>query len=123
MINLCDIASKDLAKILKLLRQKEVLEAEMMMVMRDAEKRDRSSAGVRAMRRPRKAQPVLRDVIVGILAAAKKPMTVAEIYKASVATGYLWESKEPINALNVKMYTDKTFKKVAPGKFVVRKKG
>jgi len=49
-------------------------------------------------------------------------MSVADIYEASLKTGYQWRSKQPMNALNVKMYTDRTFKKAGPGKFVLRKK-
>jgi len=47
-------------------------------------------------------------------------MSVVEIYEAGLKTGYQWRSKNPINALNVKMYTDKTFKKASPGMFVMR---
>ena len=47
-------------------------------------------------------------------------MSVQELYEASLEEGYQWRSQEPINALNVKMYTDRTFKKAAPGQFVLR---
>ncbi len=47
-------------------------------------------------------------------------MSVAEIYEATMEAGYMWRSKKPINALNVKIYTDDTFLKAAPGKFVLR---
>jgi hypothetical protein len=80
------------------------------------------SVSVRNMRMPRSSQPSLRDLISGILQKAGKPMTVSEVYEASLAEGYQWRSQEPVNALNVKMYTDKTFKKASPGKFVLRKK-
>lgn len=66
-------------------------------------------------------QPSLRDLISGILRRCKTPMSVSEIYKATLATRYHWRSQDPINALNVKMYTDKTFKKVSPGRFTIRK--
>lgn len=47
-------------------------------------------------------------------------MSVHAIYEATLLAGYHWRSGEPINALNVKMYTDPTFKKAAPGRFVLR---
>jgi hypothetical protein len=121
MINLNDLHADDLKKILKIRQKVEVLEIEMANVLKRAEKRDPSlSVSVRNMRIPRKAQPSLRDMIRGILEKAGKPLSVSEIYEASLGLGYQWRSQEPINALNVKMYTDKTFKKASPGQFVVR---
>jgi hypothetical protein len=122
MINLGEIPSKDLAKIVKLLQKKEGYEKQMIKIIQEAEKRPSPTAALRNMRVPRNAQPSLRDMIAGILEKASKPMSVAEIFEASLATGYHWRSKQPINALNVKMYTDDTFKKASPGRFVLRKK-
>ncbi len=48
-------------------------------------------------------------------------LSVQDIYEATLLAGYHWRSQEPMNALNVKMYTDKTFKKVSPATFVLRK--
>jgi hypothetical protein len=62
-------------------------------------------------------------MITGILKKAGSPMTVAEIYEASLETGYMWRSRNPISALNVKIYTDETFKRAAPGKFALRGDG
>jgi hypothetical protein len=71
---------------------------------------------------PRRRQPSLRELISGILGKAKKPLSVADTYEATLVQDYHWRSGDPINALNVKMYTDPTFKKVSPGRFVLRKK-
>ncbi len=123
MINLSDIPSKDLAKILKLKRQMEVYEAQIVKILKAAEENGPPLASsVRRKHMPRNAQPKLRDLIAGILQKSGKPMSVAEVYDASIGTGYMWRSQRPINALNVKMYTDDTFTKVAPGRFVLRKK-
>jgi hypothetical protein len=124
MINLNELSSEDLEKILQLRRQMEAIELEIVEVIENAKKKELSlGITVRNMQLPRKAQPSLRDLISGILEKAGTPMTVQEIYDASLLTGYQWHSQEPINALNVKIYTDKTFKKTSPGRFVLRKKG
>jgi len=121
MINLSELNAKDIQKILKLRQKIEVIEQEMAKIIKNAEKHTTPlSVAVRHMRIPRNSQPSLREMITGVLTKAGKPLSVAEIYEASVASGYHWRSREPMNALNVKMYTDETFKKVAPGRFVVR---
>ncbi|MEI6148669.1 MAG: HTH domain-containing protein [bacterium] len=121
MLNLNELHAKDLQKIVGIRKKIEVLELEMAEVLKQAEKRAPSlSVSIRNMRMPRKSQPSLRDLIRGILEKAAKPMTVSELYEASLVEGYQWRSQEPINALNVKMYTDRTFKKMSPGRFVVR---
>jgi hypothetical protein len=123
MLNLNELHATDLAKIVKIRKKIEVLELAMAEVLKTAEKRAPSlSVSVRNLRMPRKSQPSLRNLISGILEKAAKPMTVSEIYEASLVEGYQWRSQEPINALNVKMYTDRTFKKSSPGHFVLRKK-
>jgi hypothetical protein len=123
MLNLNELHATDLMKIVKIREKIEVLEEEMAKVLKAAGKRiPPLSVSVRNMRMPRSSQPSLRDLISGILQKAGKPMTVSEVYEASLAEGYQWRSQEPVNALNVKMYTDKTFKKASPGKFVLRKK-
>ena len=68
----------------------------------------------------RRAQPTLRELVTTILTKAGRPLSVHEIYEASLTEGYQWRSQDPINALNVKMYTDRSFKKDAPGQFVLR---
>jgi len=121
MINLNELHSEDLKSILKLRRKIEALELQMADILAKAQKREPPlSVSIRSMRLPRTAQPSLRDLVAGILEKAGRPMSVAKIYEASVAEGYQWRSREPINALNVKMYTDRTFKKIAPGQFVLR---
>lgn len=122
MVNLNELRADDLAKILTLRRKIEILEREMAKILKTAQKREPAlSVSVRNMRVPRAAQPSLRDLVSEILRKAKEPMSVQEIYAASLDAGYQWRSQEPTNALNVKMYTDRTFKKVAPGQFVMRK--
>lgn len=122
MVNLSELSATDIDKILKIRRKIEILEQQMAKVVRDAERRGPSlNVAIRHMRLPRHSQPSLRDIITSILVKAGTPMTVSEIYEASISNGYHWRSREPMNALNVKMYTDKTFKKVAPGKFALRK--
>jgi hypothetical protein len=121
MINLSDLSSGDMKKILNLRRKIELLEQEMAKVLKAAERKGPSlGVNVRHMRIPRNAQPNLREMISNILQKSDKPLSVGEIYEASIQGGYQWRSKEPINALNVKMYTDKTFKKMAPGRFSLR---
>lgn len=122
MLNLSELSASDMGKILKLRQKIEVLEQQMAEVIRQAERKPSSvNIAVRHLRIPRNAQPSLREVISSILQAAGKPLSVAEIYEASIRNGYHWRSKDPTNALNVKMYTDHAFKKVAPGRFVLRK--
>ncbi len=121
MVNLNELCSDDLKKIMMLRQKIELLETEMAAILKKAEKRPTPlSVTVRNMRLPRKAQPSLRDMISNILTEAGKPMSVHDIYDASVAGGYQWRSQDPINALNVKMYTDRSFKKDSPGLFVLR---
>jgi hypothetical protein len=121
MINLNELRADDLKKIMQIRQKIEILEIEMAAILRKAQKREPPlSVSIRNMRLPRKAQPSLRDLISDILAEAGRPMSVQEIYEASLKGGYQWRSQEPINALNVKMYTDRTFKKAAPGLFVIR---
>lgn len=123
MINLNELSSRDLAKILRLRQKMEVHAIQIARILKTAEKKQPPvEVSSRHMRLPRGTQPDLRSLITGILETAGTPMSVPEIYEASLKTGYLWRSQEPINALNVKMYTDKTFKKASPGRFVLRNK-
>jgi hypothetical protein len=122
MINLNELRSEDLAKLVKIREKIEVLDAELIAAFKESEKRVRKETATRALQVPVKGQPRLRDVITGILKTAGRPLSVQEIYEASLATGYVWRSKEPIGALNVSIYTDRTFKKVAPRTFELRKK-
>ena len=121
MINLNELRSDDLKRIMQIRQKIEVLETEMAAILKKAQKREPPlSVSIRNMRLPRKAQPSLRELISLILTKADRPLSVQEIYEASLGEGYQWRSQEPINALNVKMYTDRTFKKAAPGQFVLR---
>jgi len=123
MFNLNDLTAKELKQVLKLRQKIEAIERQMGDVLKGAQKRKPTLAvAIRSLALPRKAQPNLRDLIGGILAKATEPMSVPEIYDASLAAGYQWRSQDPINALNVKMYTDNVFKKVAPGRFLLRRK-
>lgn len=123
MLNLTQLNSQELGRILQLRQQMEVCETEMASILAHAKKRAPPLAvSARNLRQPHKTQPSLRDLISGILKKADTPMTVHEIYEASLETGYQWNSQNPINALNVKMYVDKTFKKAAPGRFVLQEK-
>lgn len=124
MINLNELLADDLKKIMQIRQKIELLEVEMAAILKKAQKREPPlSVSIRSMRLPRKAQPSLRELISSILTEAGRPMSVQEIYEASLTHGYQWRSQEPINALNVKMYTDRTFKKAAPGQFVLRSAG
>lgn len=121
MINLNELRADDLKKIMQIRHKIEMLEIEMAAILKKAQKREPPlSVSIRNMRLPRKAQPSLRALISTILTEAGRPLSVQEIYEASLNSGYQWRSQEPINALNVKMYTDRTFKKAAPGQFVLR---
>jgi hypothetical protein len=123
MLNLNELHSSDLMKLLAIKKKIDVLELELAKALKKAAIRlPQLTVTVRKMKMSRSSQPSVRALISGILQKADAPMTVSEIYEASLKTGYQWRSQEPINALNVKLYTDKTFKKIAPGKFVMRKK-
>jgi hypothetical protein len=119
-MNLSQLNSSDIRQVLALRKQIEALEDKMLAIVHNAQKRKPSeAAALRGL--ARRQQPSLRELITTILKQAKKPMSVQDIYEGSLVAGYHWRSQEPINALNVKMYTDKTFKKVSPGRFVLRK--
>jgi hypothetical protein len=122
VINLNELSSKDLAKLVKIREKIEALEAELTVAFNKGEKRVQKETATRALQEPLKGQPKLRAVITGILKTAGRPLSVQEVYEASLATGYVWRSKKPINALNVSIYTDRTFKKVAPRTFDLRMK-
>ena len=120
-MNLHDLNSGDIKQILKLREKIEALERQITAIIREAQKR-RPQDVLSGLPLPRKPQPSLRDLVSGILGKSDKPMSVPEIYEATLVEGYQWRSQEPINALNVKMYTDRTFKKVSPGLFVLRRR-
>lgn len=124
MIDIRVLTPDDLIKICNLRQKIAVIETAIGEILAEAERRPPSiSMQVRSLNRPRSSQPSLRDMISAVLQAEGAPMSVPQIYEASLKTGYHWRSGEPINALNVKMYTDKTFKKAAPGRFVLRDPG
>jgi len=118
-MNLNELNSDDVRKILKIRQKIEALEQELLTIARQAQKRKPTDASsLRGL--PRRQQPSLRELVGTILRKSTKPMSVQDIYEATLISGYHWRSQEPINALNVKMYTDRTFKKIAPGQFVLR---
>ena len=118
MISLFQLTSEDLKKLLVLAEQREALQLELETILAGCEIRSPKPSLPRIIPR----QPLLNEMISGILQESDRPMTVREIYEASLEKGYVWRSGSPINALNVKMYTDTLFKKTSPGHFVLRKK-
>lgn len=119
-MNLLELTSADLKRILAIRLEIEKYDKQLLAVYEKAKRRPKSERG-KGHITPRK-QPSLRELVSDILRKAKKPLSVPDIYEASLLEGYHWRSQEPINALNVKMYTDKTFRKASPGLFVLRKK-
>ena len=119
------LTSADLKRALALKRQIERHERQIAAIIAKA-----GAAADCGIRRNRHAvalcgggqQPSLRDLISGILRQAKAPMSVQDIYEATLVADYRWRSREPMNALNVKLYTDPTFKKVSPGHFALRRR-
>ncbi len=121
MLDIRQLNPDDILKLYKLRQKLAVIETEIGDVLAAAMSRPPPlSAQLCDSGFPRPAQPSLRAVLSGILKKAEAPLTVAEIYEATLMTGYRWRSRNPINALNVKMYTDKTFKVASPGRFVLR---
>ena len=118
MISLSQIPSAELKKLITLATKKEALEWELEALLKRAKKnipsRPQKKLGV--------AQPLLRDLIRDILKAAKKPMTTRDIYLGTLKKGYVWKSKNPRNALHVKMAMDWTFEKIRPGLWRVRER-
>jgi len=118
MISLNEIPSSTLKEIIALVEKREKLEREMETILKKAKpnipppSKTRKNLGI--------AQPSLTVLITAILTEAQKPMTVQEIYQAGLEKGYQWRSGNPINALNVKMYTSKAFRKSSPGYFEMR---
>ena len=119
-MNLATLSSADLKRMLAIKVKIEKYEKELLAVYEKAKRRPPAKRG-KSARIPPQQQPSLRDLVSGILRKAKKPLSVHQIYEATLLEGYHWRSREPINALNVKMYTDKTFKKASPGMFVLRR--
>ena len=52
---------------------------------------------------------------------SKKPLHISEIISALKAKRFPFKAKNPRNGLTVLLYTDKTFQKVKPGYFTVKK--
>ena len=118
-MNFAALSSADLKRMLIIKLAIEKYEKELLAVYEEAKRRPPAKMG--KGRVPPPQQPSLRELISDILRKAKKPLSVQDIYEASLMAGYHWRSGDPINALNVKMYTDKTFKKASPGMFVLRR--
>ena len=120
MIGLNTIPSATLKEIITLVEKREKLEREMETILKKAK------ANIPPAPKPRTnlgiAQPLLKDLITEILTEANRPMSVQEIYEAGLKKGYQWRSGNPVNALNVKMYTTRAFRKVSPGYFELRGK-
>jgi hypothetical protein len=114
------LTSADLKRMLAIRLQIEQYDKQLLAIYARAKSRPRSSAFSLQSSASILRQPSLRDLITGILRKSKKPMSVHAIYEATLLAGYHWRSGDPMNALNVKMYTDPTFKKVSPGRFVLR---
>lgn len=72
-------------------------------------------------KRGQKKRLTRREMVVEVLSKAKKPLNLDEIVKGLIAKGYPVKSKNPKRLLSVTVYTGKTFKKVKPGYFTVRK--
>ena len=65
----------------------------------------------------------MREALVAVLGQAGKPLKVPAIHQALVARHFLMKSKDPKKLIGVRLYTDrKTFRKVKPGYFTLRKK-
>ncbi len=52
---------------------------------------------------------------------SRKALTKPEILEAIKKTGYKFATKNPMNSINVLLYTGKTFKKADGGKFILAK--
>lgn len=115
---LSKLTSDDLKEMLHIRLRIERYEAELVAIHAQARKRPKPTTAQRGLYT---RQPSLTELISRILRKNKKPMSVQEIYEASLLEEYHWRSQDPINALNVKMYTDPTFKKVSPGRFMMRR--
>ena len=63
--------------------------------------------------------PTLKDVMTQVLTQSKRPLNLDEIIEGMRKKGVKFKSKNPKHSLDVRMYTDKTFKKVKPGYFTV----
>ena len=120
MINLNSIPSTALKEIITLVERREKMEREMENILKKAK------ANIPPTPKPRKnlciAHPLLKDLVTEILTETNRPMSIQEIYEAGLRKGYQWRSGNPINALNVKMYTTRAFRKVSPGYFEMRVK-
>lgn len=125
------LISSQIAQLLKIRRRIEALDAQRSSLLALMEKVIRRRAPVgkhaapkskrRAGRRHGLRKSVLRDALTGVLARAGKPLRVAEMRHALLAAGFKFKSKDPLKSLGVRLYTDKTFRKVGPGRFVLRK--
>ena len=115
--SLLDLNAEDLKQILRIRLQQEAYEKRIADILARARARPKPKNEPHF---PWRQQPRLREVIGKCLRKSSRPLSVVEIYEATLATGYHWRSKDPLNALNVKMYTDRTFKKVSPGHFSMR---
>ncbi|MBU4198424.1 MAG: winged helix-turn-helix domain-containing protein [Verrucomicrobia bacterium] len=89
---------------------------------------ERASGNIARQHRParRKAgarKSRMREALVAVLGQAGKPLKVPAIHQALVARHFLMKSKDPKKLIGVRLYTDrKTFRKVKPGCFTLRKK-
>lgn len=122
MISLNDISSADLKAIIALVERREALEKQLEAILKEAKAHIPKPQKAIKPKSLGIAQPLLGDLITEILNEAKRPLSVQEIYDATLAKGYVWRSGNPKNALNVKMYTTRAFRKSSPGCFEVRGK-
>ncbi len=68
----------------------------------------------------RRGGPTKVECVRTILEKAGRAMSIAEIVEALQSAGYAFQSKKPVAALAVMLYTHRQlFKKAAPGRFTV----
>src|SRR6185295_682398 len=103
----------------QLTREKQLLEDRLARINRalsslDASRRNRAHA---FRHRPARNSMSLKEAIVR--ATSARPLTKPEIYQAVEALGYRFTGKDPMNAINVQLYTKGQFKrhgrKFSPG--------
>jgi hypothetical protein len=76
------------------------------------------AAGVRGPKRRARNELSLKEAALKV--ASGKPLTKQEILDGIIKLGYVFSTKDPMNSLNVVLYSGKNFKR-ADGKFVAAK--
>lgn len=62
--------------------------------------------------------PRLKDVLQSLLAASKQPLSVTDLTRMVLASGYRTTSADPNNLVSTRLYGDAAFKAVGRGMFV-----